>query len=52
MNLNQILDPRGVWEDQAAYEASAKSLAQKFAENFAKKYPDMPEHLKAAGPQA
>ena len=37
--------------DSAAYEASAKALAKKFRENFAKKYPDMPAHIVSAGPK-
>ena len=48
---DEILDPRSLWADPAAYEASARALAKKFSENFAEKYPDMPEHIKAAGPQ-
>jgi len=49
---SEILDPRNVWTDKAAYEASAKSLAKKFADNFAAKYPDMPENIVKAGPKA
>ena len=49
---SEILDPRNVWTDKAAYEASAKTLAKKFAENFATKYPDMPENIVKAGPRA
>ena len=48
---DEILDPRNVWKDKAAYEASAKSLAEKFHENF-KKYKDMPENIVNAGPRA
>ncbi len=48
---SEILNPRNVWADQNAYEASAKTLAKKFADNFAAKYPDMPEHIKNAGPR-
>ena len=49
---SEILDPREVWTDKAAYEAQAKALAAKFAENFAAKYPDMPENIVKAGPKA
>ena len=49
---DEILDPRSLWKDQAAYEAAAKNLAGKFADNFAKKYPDMPAHIREAGPKA
>ncbi len=49
---SEILNPRGLWADKDAYEESAKKLAKKFQENFAKKYPDMPENIVNAGPKA
>lgn len=49
---SEILDPRNVWEDKDAYLESAKTLAKKFRENFAKKYPDMPANIVNAGPKA
>ena len=49
---SEILDPRNVWTDKEAYEKSAKTLAKKFCDNFAAKYPDMPENIVAAGPKA
>jgi len=49
---SEILNPKNIWEDKAAYEASAKNLAKKFADNFAKKYPDMPANIVNAGPKA
>ena len=49
---SEILDPRNVWEDKNAYLESAKTLAKKFRENFAKKYPDMPANIVNAGPKA
>ena len=48
----EILNPRNVWTDKAKYEKSAKALAKKFQENFAKKYPDMPANITNAGPKA
>lgn len=48
---DEVLDPRNVWTDKAAYEASAKTLATKFQENF-KKYSHMPENIVNAGPKA
>ena len=47
----EILDPRNVWTDKAAYEKSARTLAEKFRENF-KKYTDMPANIINAGPKA
>ena len=49
---SEILNPKNIWEDKAAYEASAQNLAKKFADNFAKKYPDMPANIVNAGPKA
>ena len=48
----EILNPKNIWEDKAAYEASAKNLAKKFVDNFSKKYPDMPANIVNAGPKA
>ncbi len=47
----KILDPRNLWADEDAYEAAAGQLSRAFYDNFTKKYPDMPEEIKAAGPQ-
>ena len=47
----EILDPRNVWTDKAAYEKAARTLAEKFRENF-KKYTDMPANIINAGPKA
>ena len=46
-----MLDARGMWADKAAYDAQANKLAKMFADNFAKKYPDMPAEISAAGPK-
>ena len=35
-----------------AYDAQANKLATMFAENFAKKYPNMPAYIAEAGPKA
>ena len=47
-----MLDARGLWADKAAYDAQANKLATMFAENFAKKYPNMPAYIAEAGPKA
>ena len=49
---DEMLDARGLWADKDAYDAQANKLANMFAENFAKKYPNMPAHIAAAGPKA
>ena len=49
---SEILHPRETWADKAAYDAQAAKLAKMFADNFAKKYPNMPENIRNAGPQA
>lgn len=48
---SEILNPANVWANKDEYEKQAKMLAAKFKENFEKKYPDMPENIKKAGPQ-
>ena len=48
---SDILDPRETWEDVTAYDAQAKKLAHMFKENFEKKYPNMPEEIRKAGPR-
>ena len=48
---SDILNPVDTWEDKLAYELQAKKLAGMFVENFQKKYPNMPEDIKNAGPK-
>ncbi len=48
---DEKLDARGMWADQAAYDEQANKLAQMFADNFAKKYPNMPAEIVNAGPK-
>ena len=48
---DEIMNPRDTWEDKAAYDVQAKKLAKMFADNFAKKYPNMPKHIAEAGPK-
>jgi len=49
---NKILNPRNLWKDKEAYDKQARSLAEKFTENFTT-YTDTEEgkRLVAAGPQ-
>jgi phosphoenolpyruvate carboxykinase (ATP) len=47
---NNFLDPRKTWSDQAAYEAKATILREKFIENF-RKHENVAEAIKNAGPQ-
>lgn len=47
---DNMLDPRGLWEDQEAYDAQSLKLAQMFRDNFMKKHPDLPKEIADAGP--
>ncbi len=46
----EVLNPRGVWKDPAAYDQQAAMLANKFHENFARF--DVPDEIRNAGPKA
>jgi phosphoenolpyruvate carboxykinase (ATP) len=46
----EVLNPRSVWKDPAAYDQQAAMLAGKFRENFARF--DVPEEIRNAGPKA
>jgi phosphoenolpyruvate carboxykinase (ATP) len=47
---DDVLNPRNVWADKAAYDAKAKDLASRFFKNFTK-YKNMPKHIVDAGPK-
>lgn len=47
----EILNPRDTWTDKNAYDEQAKKLAKMFKDNFEKKYPNMPEEIRNAGPK-
>ena len=45
-----LLDPRGTWADQAAYDAQADKLVRMFIENFAQYEQQVGEEIRAAAP--
>ncbi|MBB4303564.1 phosphoenolpyruvate carboxykinase (ATP) [Rhodobium orientis] len=45
-----ILDPRGTWDDQEAYDAQAAKLVHMFVENFAKFEAHVDSAVRAAAP--
>ena len=47
---DEVLQPRMMWEDKAAYDATAKQLAAMFRKNF-EQYTHMPKNIVDAGPQ-
>jgi len=46
-----LLDPRGTWRDAENYDRKARELAGMFADNFAKRFADVDESIRAAGPR-
>jgi phosphoenolpyruvate carboxykinase (ATP) len=47
---DEVLQPRATWADGAAYDRRARTLAAKFAENFAKYADNVSEAVRQAGP--
>ncbi len=47
----RLLDPRATWRDPAAYDTKARELAQRFADNFAKRFAGADPRVRAAGPR-
>jgi len=48
---SSLLDPRSTWADPAVYDVKARELAQMFVDNFAKRFADVDEAIRAAGPR-
>jgi phosphoenolpyruvate carboxykinase (ATP) len=48
---DEILNPKNVWTDEKSYQEACEKLAKEFTNNFNKKYPDMPDNIKSAGPK-
>ena len=46
-----MLDPRQTWAEPAAYDAQARKLAGMFVENFKAFTDQVPDDVRAAGPQ-
>ena len=44
----EVLTPRNTWADQAAYDATARDLAGRFADNFSKYEPYVDNDVKAS----
>ncbi|MCL4294293.1 MAG: phosphoenolpyruvate carboxykinase [Anaerolineae bacterium] len=47
----EVLDPRQTWADPTAYDAQARKLAGMFVENFKSFADQVPDDVRAAGPQ-
>ncbi len=48
----EILTPRSTWADKSAYDAKAKELIDRFAENFKQFKQDVPVEVQNAGPKS
>ena len=49
---NKLLQPKNTWANPENYEARARDLAEQFEKNFAEKYADVSDEIRAAGPKA
>jgi phosphoenolpyruvate carboxykinase (ATP) len=46
----KLLDPRDTWYDPEKYDRKARELARKFVETFAKRFGDIADAVREAGP--
>ncbi|MDX6401495.1 MAG: phosphoenolpyruvate carboxykinase, partial [Gaiellaceae bacterium] len=46
----KLLDPRSTWSDAPAYDRKARELAGMFVDNFAKRFGEVGESIRTAGP--
>lgn len=49
---SNLLQPKKTWANPENYEARARDLAEQFQKNFADKYADVSDEIRAAGPKA
>ena len=49
---SNLLQPKKTWANPENYEARARDLAEQFQKNFADKYADVSDDIRAAGPKA
>ncbi len=49
---SKLLQPKKTWANPENYEARARDLAEQFQKNFADKYADVSDEIRAAGPKA
>ena len=47
----RLLDPRSTWANAEEYDRKARELAQLFVDNFAKRFADADDAIRAAGPR-
>jgi phosphoenolpyruvate carboxykinase (ATP) len=47
---DSLLDPRSTWSEPELYDVKARELAELFAENFSRRFPDIDASIRAAGP--
>ena len=47
----KLLDPRSTWRDPEAYDRKARELARLFVDNFERRFADVGEAVRSAGPK-